>query len=115
MTKSAVGFRSRSKSHRRATPVTCVIANARDQRQSKGEILTSVDVYITARDGMSTGATAITFTYVLCMFVTVTFARNREIAASRIRGERRKMVIFRRNVNIGNSRYDIDKLEIRAV
>lgn len=81
---SAVGFRSRSKSHRRATPVTCVIANARDQ--SKGEILTSADVYITARDGMSTGATAIDLrTYVpfVRTFVTVTFARNREIAASR--------------------------------
>lgn len=81
---SAVRFRSRSKSYRRATPVTCVIANARDQRQSKGEILTSMDVYITARDGMSTGATAIAFTYVpyVRMFVTVTFARNRSIAKS---------------------------------
>lgn len=83
---SAVGFRSRSKSHRRATPVTCVIANARDQ--SKGEILTSADVYITTRDGMSTGATGFEIdlrTYVpfVRTFVTVTFARNREIAASR--------------------------------
>lgn len=91
MTKCAVGFRSRSKSHRRATPVTCVIANARDQRQSKGKILTSVDVYITARDGMSTGATAIAFMCV-CNGNIHAESRNRSIAKSWKTKE--KMVIF---------------------